>query len=196
MRRKEESVSAIILAGGLSSRMGTCKAELKWNGISLLEHQINKMHGLGIDDIIISGYPKQIEGTRFVADKYPLKGPLGGIHAGLLAAENSHCLVTSIDTPLVPVPLLSELVKTHLANSSNISILSHGEMLEPLMGVYERWLSVIAEQILQTDNTSVRQLLSRVGFSKFCYECDESLLCDCNTPEEFENAIQMVKSLT
>ena len=188
MKRKEEAVSAIILAGGLSSRMGTCKAELSWDGISLIEHQVNKMHGLGIDDIIISGYPKPIAGTRFVADKYPLKGPLGGIHAGLLAAENSHCLVTSIDTPLVPVPLLSELVKTHIANSSNISILSHGEMLEPLMGVYERWLSVIAEQILQTDNTSVRQLLSRVGFSKFRYEGDESLLCDCNTPEEFKTA--------
>lgn len=191
MKRKKEAVSAIILAGGLSTRMGTCKAELSWNGISLLEHQVNKMRELGIDDIIISGYPKPIAGTRFVADKYPLRGPLGGIHAGLLAAENSHCLVTSIDTPLVPVFVLSELLNTHLTSSSNISILAHGDMLEPLMGVYERWLSIIAEQILQTDNTAVRQLLNRVGFSKFLYDGDESLLCDCNTPEEFKTACEI-----
>lgn len=51
--------------------MGICKAELDWNGTTLIEHQVNKMRSLGIDDIIISGYPKPVEGTRFVADKYP-----------------------------------------------------------------------------------------------------------------------------
>ena len=185
MKRKAEAVSAVILAGGMSSRMGVCKAELQWNGKSLIEHQIDKMRGLGIEDIIISGYPKPIEGTRFVPDVFPLKGPLGGIHAGLFAAKNSHCLVTGIDTPLVPAHTLSELMQAHMACSCNISILTHGDKLEPLMGVYERWLYVIAADILQTDNTSVRQLLNRVGFTRFQYDGDESLLCDCNTPEDF-----------
>lgn len=193
MKRKEEAVSAVILAGGLSSRMGTCKAELPWNGETLILHQVNKMRSLGIEDIIISGYAKPISGTRFVPDKYLLKGPLGGIHAGLLAAENAHCLVTGIDTPLVPVETLSELIQTHLNCACNISILSHGDKIEPLMGVYERWLSGIAEQILQTDNTAVRQLLNRVGFSKFYYNGEEKLLCDCNTPEEFNSAALSIR---
>lgn len=196
MKRKVEAVSAIILAGGMSSRMGVCKAELKWNGKSLIEHQIDKMRGLGIEDIIISGYPNPIERTRFVPDAFPQKGPLGGIHAGLLAAKHSHCLVTSVDTPLVPAQSLSELIQFHLAGSCNISILTHGDKLEPLMGVYDRWLYVIAAEILRTDNTSVRQLLNRVSFARFGYEGDENLLCDCNTPEEFEKAIQTIKSLT
>lgn len=188
MKKKEEALSAIILAGGLSSRMGTCKAELMWGDATLIEHQVNKMRDLGIEDIIISGYAKPVDGTRFVPDKYPLKGPLGGIHAGLLAAEHAHCLVTGVDTPLVPVSVLSELAQTHLSSANNITVLSHGEKLEPLMGVYERWLSVIAEEILKGDNTSVRQLLHRVGYSPFNYTGDEKLLCDCNTPEDLKMA--------
>ena len=188
MKRKPEMVSAIVLAGGLSSRMGSCKAELLWHGIPLIEHQVNKLRSLGIDDIIISGYPKPVEGTRFVADKYLLKGPLGGIHAGLTAAENSHCLVISVDTPLVPAQTLSELIEAHLNGSSNITILSHGNEIEPLMGVYERWLGGIAEQILQGENTSVRVLFKRAGITKFEYGGDIRLLCDCNTPEEYSAA--------
>ena len=188
MKRKPEKVSAIILAGGMSTRMGKCKAELEWNGGSLIEHQVNKLRSLGIDDIVISGYPKPPEGTRFAADKYLLKGPLGGIHAGLLAAENAHCLVISVDTPLVPAETLSELIQAHLDGSANITVLSHGDKIEPLIAVYERWLSGIAEQILQSDNTSVRVLFRRAGISRFEYEGDEMLLCDCNTPEEFLGA--------
>ena len=188
MKRKPEKVSAIILAGGMSSRMGKCKAELEWNGGSLIEHQVNKLRSLGIDDIVISGYPKPPEGTRFAADKYLLKGPLGGIHAGLLAAENAHCLVLSVDTPLVPEETLSELIQAHLDGSANITVLSHGDKIEPLIAVYERWLSGIAEQILQSDNTSVRVLLKRARTGLYEYKGDGELLCDCNTPEDILSA--------
>ena len=146
------------------------------------------MQALGISDILISGYSVPIEGTRFVPDKYTLRGPLGGIHAGLLAAKNSHCLVTGIDTPLVPLDVLSDLINMHTASSSNITVLSHGDKIEPIIAVYESWLAGIAEPILQTDNTSIRVLLNKVGYSKYPFTGDEKLLCDCNTPEEFETA--------
>ena len=188
MKKKEEGVSAIILAGGLSTRMGKCKAELAWEDSTLIEHQVNKMRALGIEDIIISGYAKPVKGTRFVPDKYLLKGPLGGIHAGLIAAESAHCLVTCIDTPLVPLETLSELINAHLNGSGNITVLSHGNEIEPLIGVYERWLSGIAEKILQSDNTSVRVLFRRTGITRYEYSGDEKLLCDLNTPEDFSSA--------
>ncbi len=192
MKRKTEGVSAIVLAGGLSSRMGSCKAELDWNGTSLIEHQVNKLKGVGIDDIIISGYSKPIKGTRFVEDKYPRKGPLSGIHTGLLAAKNSHCLVVAVDTPLIPQETLLALIQAHLGGSRSVTILSHGEKIEPLIGVYERWLSAAVEQILQGDNTSVRVLFERTGISRLEYTGDTSLLCDCNTPAEYEAASQFI----
>lgn len=188
MKEMPNRISAIILAGGRSSRMGSCKAELPWEGKTLIEHQVEKIRQLGIKDIMICGYPVPIEGTRFIPDKYPLKGPLSGIHSGLLAAKNSHCLVTGIDTPLVPVDIFSALINKHINASGNITVLSHGDKIEPIMGIYESWLAAIAEQILVTDDTSVRKLLNKVGYSKYLFTGDEFLLCDCNTPEEFEQA--------
>lgn len=49
-------MSMILLAGGLSSRMGSDKADLCWNGKTFLEHQIEKGKRLGITDIVVSGY--------------------------------------------------------------------------------------------------------------------------------------------
>ncbi|MDO4815973.1 MAG: molybdenum cofactor guanylyltransferase [Bacillota bacterium] len=195
MKQKEDKISAIILAGGLSSRMGSCKAELIWNGVPLIEHQVNKLRALGIDDIIISGYSKPVEDTRFVADKYLLKGPLGGIHAGLLAAKNPTCLVVGVDTPLLPSKVISELIQSHMNSSGNITVLAHGDKIEPIIAVYESWLARIAAQILMTDNTSIRVLLNKVGYSKYQFDDDEFLLCDCNTPEEFKRAAQITRSL-
>lgn len=181
----------MILAGGLSSRMGRSKAELKWQGTTMLEHQVRKLRSLGIEDIVVSGYPGPVEGTRFAPDKILLKGPLGGIHAGLCAAKEPHCLVMSVDTPLVPEKTLAELIRAHLIGSASITLLTHGEKIEPLMGVYERRLAKAAEEILHTENTSVRVLLRRVGFSRFEYTGDEALLCDCNTEAEYEAALQL-----
>lgn len=189
---KYEDVSAIILAGGKSSRMGRSKASLMWGGVTLIEHQVCKMRALGIEDIIVCGCTKPVEGTRYVADKYMHKGPLGGIHAGLLAADNAHCLVTGVDTPLVPVSALKMLIDKHIPSGSRVTVLAHGDSIEPLMGVYERDLSALAEDILQTEHTSVRVLLRRAGVKTVPFDGNESLLCDCNTPEEFRKACSIM----
>lgn len=183
-----KNVSAVILAGGLSTRMGVCKAELGWKNTTLLEHQIEKMRSLGIEDIIVSGYMTTVPGTRCVPDTYPLKGPLGGIHAGLSAAKYPHCLVTGVDTPLVPEKTLAELVAAHMESGSDITVLSHGDEVEPLIGVYKSRLSGEAERILKGDNTSVRVLLKRARTGLYEFKGDGELLCDCNTPEDILSA--------
>lgn len=178
-------VSAILLAGGLSSRMGRNKAELPWHGTTLAVYQVSRLREMGIEDILVSGYPKPIDGTRFVADLYPLKGPLGGIHTGLLRAAKPHCLVLSVDAPLVPADTLCELVRFHVRNANEITVLSHGGRLEPLIGVYERRLGGMAEEILRSENSSVRVLFEKAGLSEYAYSGDEHLLMNCNTPADY-----------
>lgn len=181
-----ENVSAVILAGGKSSRMGKCKAELDFKGTALIEHQAKKLAALGIEDIMLSGYAKPVAGTRFVPDAYPHKGPLSGIHAALAAARGEHCLVLAVDAPLVPEDTLLELIRVHLARSNNVTVLLHSGKIEPLIGVYARSLHSQCEQILKTDNTSVRELYKFSGVSSFPYIGDERFLLNCNTPEEYK----------
>lgn len=80
-------ISAILLAGGLSSRMGVDKATLPFQGSTLLEWQLRKLNKLGIKDILLSGREAGTSEVRCVLDEFPRCGPLGGIHACLKQAQ-------------------------------------------------------------------------------------------------------------
>ena len=183
-KKYDAAFSAVILAGGKSSRMGSCKAELPWGGKTLVEHQVNKISALGISDIMVSGYSRPVTGTRFVPDIYPEKGPLGGIHACLCAANKAACFVISVDAPLFSPDEMKLLIKAHLAGDSPITVAEYLGTLEPLIGVYDSSLSDAAEEILQGANTSVKHLLDQIGFA-VCEFSDENSVRNCNTPDEY-----------
>ena len=183
-------LSAILLAGGKSSRMGRDKAMLPFRGMTLLEWQVQKLRGLGIGDIMLSGSRGCVEGVRVVPDEYPGRGPLGGLHACMKRAVHPDCLVLSVDVPLVPAEALAALVRAHRESGAAATLLRHGDKWEPLMGVYQSRLFRCAEPILQGTNTAVRRLLDETGFQLLDWPGDEALLLNCNTPEDYERLCQ------
>lgn len=183
-KKYDTAFSAVILAGGKSSRMGSCKAELPWGGKTLVEHQADRIMALGITDIMVSGYSRPVTGTRYVPDLYPEKGPLGGIHACLCAAKKAACFVISVDAPLFSPDEMKMLIEAHLAGDSSITVAKHCGTLEPLIGVYDSNLSDAAGEILQGTNTSVKRLLDQTGFA-VCEFSDENSVRNCNTPDEY-----------
>lgn len=183
-------VSAILLAGGRSSRMGRDKAGLPFQGMTLLEWQVQKLQGLGIKDIMLSGPRREAPGVRVVPDEFPGRGPLGGLHACMKAARCPDCLVLSVDVPLAPPPALMALVRAHRASGAAATLLRHGGKWEPLVGVYRSGLFRRAEPILRGENTAVRRLLDETGFEVLDWPGDEGLFLNCNTPEDYEQLCQ------
>ena len=175
--------SAILLAGGFSSRMGRSKAELPFGGRRMIDWQLRKLSMLGIEDILLSGYEGEVEGGRFVPDIVPRRGPLSGIHAGLCAAEHDACVVLGVDTPLVPFYALLKLMEHH---SSGITVLEHGGRLEPLIGVYGRALAPLCGELLAGGRSSVKGLFDIAGATALSCDAEPLLLSGCNTPEEYE----------
>lgn len=184
-------VSAILLAGGKSSRMGRDKAALPFQGLTLLDWQIQRLRSLGVEDIMLSGLRREMAGIRVVADEFPGRGPLSGLHACMKAAARPSCLVLSVDVPLAPLPALTELVRVHRATGGKVTLLRHGDKWEPLMGVYQSELFRDAEQILQEKNTAVRRLLDETGFQVMDWPHDEGLFLNCNTPEDYERLCRL-----
>ena len=95
-------VSAIVLSGGLSSRMGQDKCDLEFDGETLLNIQIDKLKSIGIKDIIASGYRGKNLNAKVLKDDI-MKGPLSGILIGLKEIENDRAFVISVDVPLVRI---------------------------------------------------------------------------------------------
>ena len=184
--------SAILLAGGKSSRMGSCKAELPFCGRRMIDFQILRLQMLGIRDILVSGFSCGTEGVRCVPDIVPRCGPLGGIHAGLSAAERDACLVLSVDAPLVPFSALFALMDRH---RSGITVLEHGAQLEPLIGVYDRSLAALCGELLQGGPRSVKCLFDLAGVTALPCEAEPSLLSNCNTPEEYAALVSEAAAL-
>src|SRR2546423_4587188 len=92
--------SLVILAGGLSRRMGRDKAALPAGEGTLIEHLARRLAPV-VDETIIAGGSagQNLPGVTTVDDRYPGLGPLAGIHAGLLAARSPLVWVVGCDLP-------------------------------------------------------------------------------------------------
>lgn len=181
-RREKEyplPLTAVILAGGKSTRMGQDKATVKLDGRTFLEIQVEKMRALGVGEILISR-------ANEVADIYPEKGPLGGMHACFGRAKYTNCLVISIDCPFVDVAFLRELVEEHLSSDymATITKAKEKDKSEPLIGVYHSCLEDTIEEILQGEKYAVFKLLKQVGYQMISYTGDVEELMNINEPLE------------
>ena len=107
--------SAIVLAGGLSRRLGHDKRQLRlWgaSGPTLLEHTITTVGALCAEVVVVLNDPERWPTlpARCVGDSLPDGGALGGIYSGLAAATNQHALVVACDMPLLNPQLLAAML--------------------------------------------------------------------------------------
>src|SRR5476651_1092157 len=97
------SFSAVVLAGGRSTRMGSDKALLSLPGSDLLlwQRQVRVLEELKPEEIFWSGAarPGLPENLRLIADEVENAGPLAGISACLNLLESDLLVVLAIDLP-------------------------------------------------------------------------------------------------
>jgi molybdopterin-guanine dinucleotide biosynthesis protein A len=106
---RRRPLSAAILAGGLSRRMGTDKALLRLTpgGPTLIERVVTAAGSVADEVLIVANDDRLAHlGLRVVPDAYPGAGSLGGIYSAVAAAAHHHCLVVACDMPFLSVPLL------------------------------------------------------------------------------------------
>ena len=167
-------ISAIILAGGKSSRLGRDKCDVIFEGETFLNRQVKKVEDLGISDIYISGYQGTMCDKKIIKDDYHL-GPMSGIYTCIDKIKNNKALVLSVDVPLVPINELIRLIEFAQDSNSLITVLSHNEKIEPLIGVYDkRIMPFVTEIIEKKENYSMKNLMNTVSYATYVsYENDK-----------------------
>jgi molybdopterin-guanine dinucleotide biosynthesis protein A len=105
-------VSAVVLAGGQSRRMGRDKAFLDFDGAMLIERVIERVQSVCAETIIVANDLETYArfGLPVVRDVYPGKGSLGGIFSGLQAVSADYALVVACDLPFLNDALLRYLI--------------------------------------------------------------------------------------
>lgn len=111
----DPSVAAVVVAGGISRRLGYDKRRLRlWgeSGPTLLEHTLDALAPLCAERIVVlndsPAWPDLP--ARLVPDSLPGSGALGGIVSGLHAASTPFALVLAADMPLLSVALLRAML--------------------------------------------------------------------------------------
>jgi len=184
--------TAVILAGGLSSRMGFDKKELMINNESLLEKQIETLsarfdHILIIsndDNLKYSEYPK----VTVYQDILKNHGPLGGIHAALTYSQDQHVYVIACDMPVINTKYITYL-RSLLENQDAI-VTRFGDWIEPFHAYYNRSMIDAIERYLKSGRRSIYELLKHQEVTYIneditrTYTDDWSLFDNINTKED------------
>jgi len=184
------AVSGIILAGGRSSRMGRDKTLLLFKNETLIERTVRKLQNF-VDEIIIASNHTakyNLPGIVEVPDSYPGMGPLGGMHAGLMAAQHQHSFIVSADMPFFTEELARYLLERRAG--CDVVVPEIGNRLEPLCAVYSRNCIEPIEKCLQAGVSQVFRFYPDVRVCKIV-ESDlrqvgdiKEIFCNLNTPED------------
>src|SRR4029453_19495479 len=98
------NISAVLLAGGESRRMGKDKATLLFHGKPLWQIQLDLLRKLEPAEIFISARTDPIwrpADVEFSADDPLSRGPLSGLAASLGQMRTKHLLALAIDMPFM-----------------------------------------------------------------------------------------------
>jgi molybdenum cofactor guanylyltransferase len=143
-------LTAFVLAGGRSTRMGQDKALLPWHGKPLLEHMVHLLQGVA-DDVHVAG-------RNQLPDRWPGLGPLSGIGTALEISPTDANLFVAVDLPHLTLSFLKYL-RLRLENSTQPVLACKFQSDVPLCLGIRRPLLPEIQRRLDSGRLSVRGLI-------------------------------------
>jgi molybdopterin-guanine dinucleotide biosynthesis protein A len=188
-------MTAIILAGGSSSRMKVDKALLPVSGTSLIEAVALNISPY-FKEIIISA--RSEEEYRFlpyktVADKEPGQGPFMGILCGLEASSNDINFVIACDIPEINTAFLEELIQ-HAKHYEIVVPVTPDNKYEPLFAFYNKSLVPRITTLLSKKIRQIFQLYPMATLKKVPLK-DTGWLYNLNTTSDYQNYLKTQEAL-
>lgn len=132
-------LSAVILAGGESSRLGRDKARLRIGGRTLIERTVEEVSKVCSEVLISANQPdpfRRLPVAGIVPDAIPGLGPLGGICAGLRTMKNEYGFFVACDMPNLDADVIREQIARLRAAPCDAVAPRWGSRIEPLHAIY------------------------------------------------------------
>ena len=190
--RLREPATAIVMAGGSSTRMGQDKSLLPIEGHPMIQHVCDQLHD-HFDEVIVSANDPSkyafLE-LRVVPDRKPGMGPLMGLASTLATATHELALAVACDIPNIDINLAHRML--NLAPDHDVVVprtaTSDGVRMEPLFAVYRKSTTDRMFELIEQGERRIRRLFDndRVRFVDLEAEASPENL---NTKEDYRTYV-------
>ena len=165
-------VSAIILAGGSSSRLGEDKSLVLLANKPLVQYVLDAVGKIADEKIVAINSKAKIEvfrktvdsDVKVVADnpKYNVHSPLVGALTGFEKACGEYSLLLSCDTPFISREVVTLLLELRVKKSAVVPRWPNG-YIEPLQAVYHTQRALeAAEKTLEDERFDMRSMVEKL----------------------------------
>ena len=188
------TLTAVLLAGGESRRMGRDKATIVFRGQPLWQQQIEVLRSLQPEKIFVSAREEPTwmpPGVGLLLDEPPSRGPLSGLAKALERMRTTHLVALAVDMPFMTAEQMQRVLDLITLGCGVLPLI--GDRAEPLAAIYPREAACNCSAALAGDDFSLQRLsrelvksdklrILRVAAS------DEELYRSVNEIEDFKAA--------
>ncbi len=185
--------SAMVLAGGRSSRLGVDKASVPVGGRRLLDRVLSVLTNCFADVVVVgrTGWDEACGPVRFVQDETPGLGPLGGLYTGLGVVEHGRALAVGCDMPFINRGVLEELLAQD--GGADATVARTDGRAQPLLAVYDRRVRSVARRVLDTGDRSLMALLRAIDVCYVEIGGGDRVCFSVNTADDLERAEEFLR---
>lgn len=164
MTSNEHRINGLILTGGKSSRLGYRKEIIKWHGIPQWEYLARKLGPL-VTEMFLSDTSVWQNTIPTIVDKFPDKGPIGGILSALESDSSASWLVIACDIPLISNDSLFKIVNSYRKNPELTCFFNlKKNQPEPLFSIWPANMRIPLKQATQKGDNSLQPHLTTANF--------------------------------
>ncbi len=188
--------TAVLLAGGKSSRMGRPKSLLPFGGEPLIVHIVRALQRMFAHTVIVAAPDQELPDlpATLVRDEVAYQGPVGGIYYGLKAATGKFCFVTSCDVPFLNPSLISHLASQ--ISHYDVVVPFWEDRFQPLHAVYRTSVLPLLKEQLDRGELRPVYLFDKVETCRIeedairRFDPEGLSFFNMNTPEDYEQALR------
>jgi molybdopterin-guanine dinucleotide biosynthesis protein A len=197
------AASAIILAGGRSSRIGRPKAALDFGGVSLLTRIISELERRFAEIVVVAAPESEdslqvdLRAAKVVRDETAYPGPLDALRRGLEAVGNQIAFACSCDLPLLDSDVAAAIVA--MLGDFDAAIPIVGGKLQPLHAAYRKRCAIALAALAArgesrlgaiTDAVSTRRIVEN---DLLVLDPQLDSFFNLNTPDDYQRALEMAR---
>ena len=187
-------ISSIVLAAGMSTRMGQPKALLDWGGEPLINYQVRQLREAGCDEVIVvlghqsDAIQRQMRDAncRVMFNARHQFGRAGSLRIGAKAVNRDAeaIVIINVDQPR-PASLIKALIDAHKAESAATQPTFAGRHGHPVV-VAGR----LRDELMAADDATggLQGVLAAHDGELASVPCDAVCELDVNTPDDYEAA--------